>query len=412
MERAPVDPDMNILVLNCGSSSMSFKVFASDMTKRLNPVMSGKAHRVGVKGNAPSFIEYHLRGTRETIETPLDNHRRAAMLVLNYIRQHGLKIDRIGHRFVHGGNIFPRSAIVNAGTYRKLHLCLPLAPIHNPVSLSVVDECLLQFPDVSQYVTFDTAFHSSIPHYASVYPLPKALVDKYGFRKYGFHGLSYSYVTGEVSHYLRTPLENLNMVVCHLGTGGSSVAAIRSGKSVDTSMGYSPLTGLVMSTRCGDIDPMLAIYFMSVHGFRSDDLLDILNKKSGLLGVSGFSSDLRDIIQGMGESDSNEANLAFKMYVHRLKRFVGSYLASLGETHVLAFTDDIGIESALVREKICENLEWCGIVLDQERNQGVTSTDISVISSEKSKVDVLCVPTNEELQICKEGMELTQGREQ
>jgi acetate kinase len=236
------------------------------------------------------------------------------------------------------------------------------------------------------------------------------VTEKFGFRKYGFHGLSYSYVTRAAARFLTTPLENLRIVACHLGTGGSSVAAVKNGHSVDTSMGYSPLPGLVMSTRSGDIDPFLTLYLMSLYGYRPDDLLDILNKQSGLLGLSGFSSDIRDIIRRISEQGEGQAELAFAMYVHRLKKYIGSYVLALAGLDCLVFTDDIGLHNPLVREKVCDNMEWCGIVLDSDANQHAVGDNISRLSPDGSSVQVLAIPTEEEQVIATEGARLLGGK--
>jgi acetate kinase len=396
---------MNILVFNCGSSSQSFKIFQTDTADGVRVIVSGKARRVGVKGTEPSSLETHLDGKTETIVTPLKNHRRAAALALTFIQDHGISVDCVGHRFVHGGNYFQHSVFLNEQTMRKLKLCRPLAPIHNPNSLSVIDECVRRLPEVTQYVAFDSAYHSSIPPYAYTYALPKRIVDKFGFRKYGFHGLSYSYVVREIERFLETPLRDLKIVACHLGTGGSSVAAIKDGRSVDTSMGYTPLPGLIMSTRCGDIDPMLAVYLMTTYRYRSEDLMEILSKKSGLLGVSGFSSDIRDIINRIGDNEE-QAELAFKMYIHRVKKFIGSYVVELGGLDVLVFTDDIGVHSWQVREGVCEDMGWCGIDLDGTLNRQEPGEGVSLLNSQKSKVRIAAVPTDEEYVILLEGMQL------
>jgi acetate kinase len=230
-------------------------------------------------------------------------------------------------------------------------------------------------------------------------------VDKYNYRKYGFHGLSYLYVIKTVSDFLETPAKELKIVACHLGTGGSSVVAVKNGRSVDTSMGFSPLSGLVMSTRSGDIDPMILIYLMVIYGYRNDDLLNLLNKKSGLLGVSGFSSDIRDIISRI--SGEKQARLAFNMYIQRLKKYIGSYLiAALEGLDVLIFTDDIGVKNPLVREKICEEMEWCGIVLNKEKNKKYGMKKPELLSSRKSKVRIVAIPTDEEAVIVWEGIKL------
>ena len=403
---------MNILIFNCGSSSLTYKVFEIKSADNIEAVLSGKAHRVGVKGSEPSFIENHFEGNTHKNVTPIRNHGEAAALALGYLKNNDICVDYIGNRFVHGGSYFSNSAFLSEDTLQKLHLCVPLAPIHNPVSLSVIYECEKLLPGIPQYVAFDSAFHSSIPHYAYTYALPKRVIQKFGFRKYGFHGLSYLYVSRETNRYLGDSQENLKIVACHLGTGGSSVAAIKNGHSIDTSMGYSPLPGLIMSTRSGDMDPMLTIYLMAVYGYSPDELSDVLNKKSGLLGISGLSSDIRDIIHSFDELGKEErAELAFNMYVHRLKKYIGSYTVALGGMDVLVFTDDIGVHNPLVREKVCENMEWCGLMMDNEVNSRAIQDETTLLSTEESTVRVLSVPTEEELVICTEGVELLRGEQ-
>ena len=400
---------MNTLVFNCGSSSLSYKVFQTRPGEDPQVIVAGKAYRVGVTGSVPSFMEHRFGEQVHREETPLPDHRTASGLILQYLQTVQVQVDLVGHRFVHGGDLFRGPVFLDEEALAKLRSCLPLAPIHNPVSLSVIQQTREWLPNARQYVTFDSAFHSTIPDYAYTYALPREVIQRFGFRKYGFHGLSYWYVSRQVPGFLNVPVEGLRMVVCHLGTGGSSVAAIKSGRSLDTSMGYSPLPGLVMSTRCGDIDPMLMLYLMGVYGVRPDDLMDMLNKKSGLLGISGFSADLTDIVKCLGEDGQERSGLAFAMYVHRVRKYIGSYVAVLGGVDVLVFTDDIGVRNPLVREKICEGMEWCGIRLDAERNRRVSLQAISPISDGSSPVPVLCVPTDEELVICLQGRELLKG---
>lgn len=396
---------MNMLVFNCGSSSVSYKVFEVEDKKKIEVVTAGKTHRVGVKGSEPSFVEHKHKERIQKDVVPITNYRQAAKLILKFIKENNIIIDCIGNRFVHGGTYFQKSAFVNEENLRKLKLCMPLAPLHNPIALSVIFESRKVFPDIRQYVVFDSAFHSTIPDYAYTYALPKHIAEKYNYRKYGFHGLSYLYVIKTVSDFLETPAEKLKIVACHLGTGGSSVVAIKNGCSVDTSMGFSPLSGLVMSTRCGDIDPMIMIYMMVFYGYRNDDLLNLLNKKSGLLGVSGFSSDIRDIIGKI--SGEKQAGLAFNMYIQRLKKYIGSYIiAALGGLDVLIFTDDIGVKNPLVREKVCEDMEWCGIVLNKEKNKKYGMKKPELLNSKNSKVRIIALPTDEEVVIAWEGIKL------
>lgn len=396
---------MNILVFNCGSSSLSYKLFRVIGPEDIEVVLSGKAHRVGVKGKELSSIEHFFQGEIRKDVTPLKNHKQAAILILQYLNENGINIDYIGHRFVNGGTHFSKSVFINKDILKKLYLCLPLAPIHNPVILEVIQECVKRFPHIKQYVAFDTAFHSTIPYCAYTYALPKKIIQKFGFRKYGFHGLSYSYITKVVPKFLKRSPKKMKIVACHLGTGGSSVAAIDGGMSIDNSMGYSPLPGLMMSTRCGDIDPMLTIYLMARYEYRPDYLIDILNKESGLLGVSGFSSDIRDIIHNISK-EGEQAGLALDMYVHRLKKYIGSYIALLGGIDALVFTDDIGLRNPFIREKVCEEMKWCGIVLDKKLNRAAVGNTISVLNTKSSKVKIISLPTEEEFAICFEGLKL------
>lgn len=397
---------MNILVLNCGSSSLTFKAFAVDDSEIIHEILSGKANRVGVKGTEPSSMEIRFESKTHKKTLPIENHRGAAALAFKAILGHGIVIHCIGHRFVHGGSYFKGSTFIDKNTFDKLNQCQPLAPIHNPVALSVIREAQKFFPDVPHYVVFDSAFHHSLPSCAYVYAVPKRLTEKFGFRKYGFHGISYSGVTEDISRLFGGASGKLKVIACHLGTGGSSVAAIKGSRSLDTSMGYSPLQGLMMSTRCGDIDPMLAIYLMTVHGYRSDDLMEIFSKKSGILGVSGFSSDIRDIIKRISDNEEDQADLALNMYIHRLRKYIGAYVAVLGGVDVLAFTDDIGVHNWLVRERVCEEMGWCGVKLDTDLNRQAVPDAVTPLQSKDSKAVILSIPTREELVICREGVKL------
>ena len=407
----PVKKPFNILIFNCGSSSLSYKIFKMGNPSGQKAFASGKAHRVGVKGTEKSFINHQYRGNTRKHTISLKTHRQAARLILEHIKRNAIRIDLIGHRFVHGGKYFNNSVIVSPGILQKLQLCSPLAPIHNPASLSVIMASKKFLPRIKQYVAFDSAFHATIPPFAYTYALPKRIVNKFSFRKYGFHGLSYSYITKKTAHFLETPANRLNIIACHLGTGGSSVAAIKNGHSIDTSMGFSPLTGLIMSTRCGDIDPMLAIYLLFSYNYRSDYLMDLLENKSGLLGISGFSSDIRDIISYKGKRQKKQAQLAFDMYIQRLKKYIGSYVIALGRIDALIFTDDIGTHNWMVREKVCEDMSWCGIILNKKANRKISGRKTTIINYPQSAVRILCVPVDEEYVIYLEGLNLLKENE-
>lgn len=398
---------MNSLVFNCGSSSLTFKVYKVKNSEIVNEILSGKAHRVGVKGKESSFIEYKTQKNYKKDEFPIKNHAKAAFYILNKLKELDVEPDVIGHRWIYSAGQF-KTAFVNNSILNKMNELIPLFPIHHPAMLSVINQCRNLKPSIQQYVTVDGAFHSTIPDYAYTYALPKDIINKYGFRKYGFHGLSYQYVVGEASRFLKIQKEKLNIVACHLGTGGSSVSAIKYGKSIDTSMGYTSLTGLVMSTRSGNIDPMLSTYLMSTFGYRPDDLMDTLNKKSGLLGISGFSSDIRDIINTI--SNDENAELAFNMYIQRIKKFIGSYVLLLGGIDVLIFTDQIGVQNWLVREKVSDNMEWANIKLNIDLNRNSNCENISLLNADDSKVQVLSIPTDEEHVICQEGIKLLRSK--
>jgi len=394
---------VNILVFNCGSSSLNYKIFEAN-GGTFTATAWGKAHRVGVKGTAAAFMEYHSGQENLREEIPLPDHRTAAALVLAHLRQAGVRFGAIGHRFVHGGSHFQESALLTTESLGQLERCLPLAPIHNPNSMSVIRECLSQLSEIPQYVTFDTAFHATLPIEATTYALPPEIRQRFGFRKYGFHGLSYVYVVQEAARLMQQPLAELRIVACHLGTGGSSVAAIQGGFSMDTTMGYSPLPGLLMSTRTGDLDPLIPVLLMENYGYTPEQLTDLMNKESGLLGLSGVSSDLRDLIARMdGEGDAR-ARLAFEVYAYRLKKAIGSFVAVLGGLDLLIFTDDIGAQNWRVREQASSGMEWCGIVLDREANRRATGDRPAFVDAAASPARVLAMPTDEELVIGREGL--------
>jgi acetate kinase len=396
---------MNILVLNCGSSSLNYKIYTLSPAGYLEAACRGKAHRVGVWGNEPAFIEHHLGLETIRKETDIPDHRTAINLVLDFISTHCLEINAVGHRFVHGGNVFQSSVILDPAVSQRLQELLPLAPIHNPNSLSVIEVCQQRLPGVPQYLTFDTAFHASLPEWSYRYALPVDLSKKYNLRKYGFHGLSYQFITHQMVTYLNKPLEELNLIVCHLGTGGSSVAAIYKGQSLDTSMGFSPLAGLMMSTRTGDLDPLVPVYMLVNMDYTSQGLNDLFNKKSGLLGVSGISSDLRDLLTASQEGD-DRAVLAVNMYTHRLRKMIGAYACLLGGTDALVFTDDIGVQLPRVRSLACEGLQWCGISLDAVANAAAPTGQVAEIGAADSRTRIFSTPTDEELVIAEEGLKL------
>ncbi len=396
---------MHVLVFNGGSSSLSYKIFDFKKSGNVALIFKGKAHRVGVKGIACSYIENTWDGKTCKDSVDIPDHRTAAMLASKYIVSCGIRIDAVGHRFVHGGEYFKQSAILDAGNLARIKECLPLAPLHNPISFHVIQEAMRVFADIPHYVVIDSAFHSTIPSRAYHYPLPEKIIERFKFRRFGFHGISYAYVSGCMPALLQRPSAELNMIVCHLGTGGASVMAVKNGVSIDTSMGFSPNSGLIMSTRSGDIDPALLLYLVQHEGMSPLELETMLNTKSGLRGVSGFSSDITDIISRVDDAVHGErAKLALEMYLHRLKSYIGSYVMALnGQVDALVFTDDIGVGNPFIRQKVCASLGWAGIVMDQEKNNSAPQDKAAFIQSSSSRAAIVSIPTEEELMICLEG---------
>lgn len=400
---------MNILVFNCGSSSLNYKVFKNDGTGRLKVLCKGKAHRVGVTGSRPSFIEHFRDGERVEKIIPISNHSAAARLVFELLQEIWMPVNIIGHRFVHGGERFQVSTILSEENLPDLEACLPLAPIHNPASMDVIRVSREFMPSAPQYATFDTAFHAGMEPSAYTYCLPPEIRQENSWRKFGFHGLSYQYVTRQAADYIGRPLDEIKMIACHLGTGGSSVMAFSGGRSIDTSMGFSPLPGLVMSTRSGEIDAGLPLVWAEKDGLTTEEIEELLNKKSGLLGVSDLSSDIRDL-QAV-QAENPDAALAVELYIYRLRKTIGAYAALLGGPDTLVFTDDIGVQNPAVRELACRGLSWCGIELDGRANQDAPHDRIAEIGRRGNAVRVLSVPTDEELVIGEEGMRLFAGQD-
>lgn len=399
--------EMNILIFNCGSSSLNFKLYTHTPGEPLQVIVSGKVHRVGVTGSEPSFLEMHLPRQQIYLKYPFPDHRSAAAIIFDQFKVSGIHPDLIGHRFVHGGDLFQRTTWLDAASLPKLDACLPLASIHNPNSLSVIRVCLSRQPKCRNFVTFDTAFHADLAEDTYTYLLPRRVIDQGGYRKFGFHGLSYRSVSGAAADFLQKQPQDLNLIACHLGTGGSSAAVIRGGKSVDTTMGYTPLAGLIMSTRSGDLDAGLFPLWLR-QGQTPANLDQSLNKHSGLLGISNLSGDLRDL-----QADHTPGSqLAIDMYVHRLKKAIGSLALEVDRVDALIFTDDIGEQNWQVRAAVCREMEWCGIQLDRNLNRAAQKGQINRISAPDSRVTVLAMPTDEEIVIAREGLDLLAEEEQ
>ncbi len=387
-----------ILVFNVGSSSLSFKLYCHSEV-----LVRGKCHRVGVTGAASSFIEYHYGGSRFRQDVGLHDHLLAARHVLTYLSSNGYECDAVGHRFADGGRRFMGGVLIDDETKAMLLRCAPLAPLHNVAALQMIDLVSSRWPEVTQFVVFDSTFHADMPDVARTYALPASLAETYA--KHGFHGLSYADVIEKTSWYLGE--NHFRAIALHLGTGGSSACAVKDGRSIDTSMGYSPLQGLVMNTRCGDLDPGIIVDLVR-HGYSAEDLNRVLHRESGLLGLSGgTSADIRDLSQSV--ANDARARLAFDVYVYRVRFYIGAYASVLNGLDVLIFTDDVGLRVPAVRSAVCRNLDFLGVHLDEDRNCSADPAGIEPLHKEGAPVHILSVPNDEERAICDEGMKLLAG---
>jgi acetate kinase len=392
-----------ILVLNSGSSSLKYEVFLMPHRTSLG---RGSIERIG----EPKGIQTQSSG-RGTIraEKPMADHAQAmahvgAALVdpTSGILSDIAEIDAIGHRVVHGGEKFSSSVKIDDAVFDAIEANIELAPLHNPANLTGIREAERLFPGTPQVAVFDTAFHQTMPPTAYLYGLPRELYDKYRIRRYGFHGTSHRYVAGRALEILGRQPENSNLVTCHLGNG-ASITAIEGGRSIDTSMGFTPLEGLMMGTRSGDFDPAI-LGFLQERGFSAKDLSTMLNKKSGLLGLSGISNDLRDL-EAAAEKGIRNAVEALDVYAHRVRKYIGAYMAELVKVDALVFTGGIGQHGTRMRERICHRLENIGIVMDYSRNSSDGSSE-GIVSQPYSPTAILVIPTNEELQIAADAFAL------
>ena len=395
---------MNILVFNCGSSSQGFTVFHQNEGEKPDIPAFGKAKNVATLTKAAAYLDWTVNNISHSIKADFSTHRLAAKKIIEVLQTEKIQIDAIAHRFVNGGKYFKNSAFLDSEALEKLRECLPLAPIHNPNSYSVIEVCTEKLPGVPQYVVFDTAFHSQMTQEHTAYAIPQSDAEKYGWHKIGFHGLSYQYVSQRAAELMNKPLDRIRLIMCHLGTGGSSVCAFQNGHSVDTSMGYSPVAGLVMSTRSGDLDPEIVIDMIR-KGMTPDQASDYLNKKSGLVGLSGFSSNLGEIIRA-AEQGNKDCELAFQVYVNRLRGTIGNFLYQMNGADALVFTDDAGVKFAEMREQVCRNADFLGIKLNAGANKTYDMKSEALISDPDSRVQIWVIPTNEELTIYNEIAEI------
>jgi len=388
-----------ILVVNCGSSSIKYKLFDADSLKG---VSSGLLERIGSR---PAFLRHETGGASAKREVDVSNHRQGLELILRVLLEAEPKaigsleeIVAVGHRVVHGGDSFFESILVDEKVLEALRKWSHLAPLHNPPNIAGIEAARSLLPRVPQVAVFDTAFHQTMPETAYLYAIPFELYEKLGIRRYGFHGTSHKYVAQKAAEIIGEPIEKLRIITCHLGNG-CSITAVKNGRSIDTSMGFTPLEGLVMGTRSGDIDPSIVFYLIG-EGFSPREVEDMLNKKSGLLGVSGVSNDIRDV-EREAEAGSKRARLALEIFAYRAKKYIGAYAAALGGFDVLVFTGGIGENDPLMRRMICENMGFLGLEIDEEANRS-TVGKTGVISGEQSRVRVLVIPTDEELAIAEE----------
>ena len=395
---------MNILVINCGSSSLKYQLINSDTEEVL---AKGLCERIGIEG---SQITYQpANGEKETTVSPMPDHTQAIQLVIDALTnaKNGVikslsEVGAVGHRVVHGGEKFTASTLLTDEAMAAIEECNDLAPLHNPANLIGIRACQKLMPGTPMVAVFDTAFHQTMPEEAYLYGLPYEYYEKYKVRRYGFHGTSHSFVSKKAAEVAGKPYEDLKIIVCHLGNG-ASLSAVRNGKSVDTSMGLTPLEGLIMGTRSGDMDPAIIEYIAKKENLDIAGVTNVLNKKSGVLGLSGVSSDFHDLEEAAA-AGNDRAEKALKAYNYRVVKYIGAYTAAMDGVDVIAFTAGLGENGKTTRKAICEHLSYLGIQIDDEANS-VRGKDM-VISTPDSKVKVMVIPTNEELAIARETLAL------
>ena len=396
---------MKILVINCGSSSLKYQFL--DMNNE-SVLAKGLVERIGIEG---SVLKHEKTGMdKEVINADIKDHEIALKLVMDALvnEKYGAikdlsEIDAVGHRVVHGGEAFAKSVLIDENVMKSIQECIDLAPLHNPPNITGIRACQKLLPNVKMVAVFDTAFHQTMPESSYIYAIPYEYYEKYRIRRYGFHGTSHLFVSERAAQIMGKNKEDLNIITCHLGNG-ASVSAIKGGKCIDTSMGLTPLEGLIMGTRSGDMDPAIVTFLMEKEGLSAKEVDNILNKKSGVLGISGVSSDFRDI-EEEAEKGNKKAQLALDMFHTRVKKYIGAYAAQLGHVDALVFTAGLGENSAESREEICKNMDFLGIEIDTNVNK-VRGKE-TLISTENSKIKVYIIPTNEELVIARDTLALT-----
>ena len=394
---------MNILVINCGSSSLKYQLINSETEGVL---AKGLCERIGIDG----MLTYQPEGgEKEKSEIAMPTHTEAINAVLAALtnEKSGVikslsEVGAVGHRVVHGGEKFTSSCLINDESMKAIEECNDLAPLHNPANLIGIRACQELMPGVPMVAVFDTAFHQTMPDVAYTYGIPYEYYEKYKVRRYGFHGTSHSYVSKRTAEIVGKPYDQMKIIVCHLGNG-ASISAVNCGKSVDTSMGLTPLEGLVMGTRSGDLDPAIIDFVGKKEGLSLDEMNEVLNKKSGMLGISGVSSDGRDL-EAAAETGNKRAQLALDVFDYRVIKYIGAYAAAMNGVDAIVFTAGIGENNIKMRKDVCSSLTYLGVKLDEEKNN--VRGEERIISADDSKVQVLLVPTNEELAIARETLAL------
>ena len=396
---------MKVLVINCGSSSLKYQLI--DMAT-VESLAQGLVERIGIEG---SVLTQKVEGKdKYIVKEQMKDHKDAIRLVLaalvdenNGVIKSMDEISAVGHRVVHGGEKYKESVVINDEVKANIEECFKLAPLHNPANMIGIKACEELMPNTPMVAVFDTAFHGTMPEDAYLYALPYELYEKHGIRKYGFHGTSHKYVSQTCAEVMGRDIKDLKIITCHLGNG-ASLCAVKNGVSVDTSMGFTPLEGLAMGTRCGNIDPAIVTFLMKEEGLSVDEVNDLLNKKSGVLGISGISSDFRDIEDAAFNKDDRRAKLALKIFEYKIRTTIGAYAAAMGGVDAIVFTAGVGENGPETREKCLEGLEFLGVEIDREANN--VRGKVREISKAGCKVKAFVIPTNEELVIARDTLEL------
>ena len=396
---------MKVLVVNAGSSSLKYQVF--DMTNE-KVLAKGNCEKIGISG---SFVKYKANGKEKVVEGDLQNHEQALSVVLKLLTDGEVgvlksleEIDAVGHRVLHGGEIFKESVVVTPENLKQMEELIPLGPLHMPANISGIKACQDLFKGKPQVAVFDTAFHSRMPEKAFLYGLPYEAYTDWKIRRYGFHGTSHRYVSNECAKLMGKNINDLKIITCHLGNG-SSISAVQNGHTVDTSMGLTPLAGVLMGTRSGDIDPSILEAIQDKTGWTLKEITNYLNKKSGVLGINGVSSDMRDNEMEMAKGNKR-AFLVIEMLSYQIKKFIGAYMMAMGGVDAIVFTGGVGENDALLREKVLENMEFAGIKLDTEKNKSIPRGTTEQINAQDSKVAIYRIPTDEELVIARDAVAL------